>query len=347
MLTHYSQRAVRRAALLFFFCSVALAGWLMSYTGTRGPAVTAASVVVAIPHGTSVDHIGHILAKAGLIHDDVRFPLYAKIAGYSRKFRAGEFRLATGKTPAEVMRQLSEAQLVQHPVTIPEGLRAEDIARIYAEGGWCEYNEFLQLVHDHDFIQSLGIEKVAGLEGYLFPDTYYLTRMSTDARGIIRIMVQHFQKVWAELNKGDAGKIGKYETVILASLVEKETADPAERPVIASVFINRLKKGMRLQSDPTVVYGIQNFSGNSGTLTRDDLQRYTPYNTYMTPALPAGPICNPGREALKAALHPAQESFLYFVSRNDGTHQFSKTLVEHNRAVQKYQKDRNVPEKEK
>jgi UPF0755 protein len=160
--------------------------------------------------------------------------------------------------------------------------------------------------------------------------------MSSDARGIIKTMVQRFQKVWAELNMGAAGKIEKHQAVILASVVEKETADPAERPMIASVFFNRLKRGMRLQSDPTVVYGLQSFSGS---LTRDDLQRYTPYNTYMTPALPAGPICNPGREALKAVLHPAQDSSLYFVSRNDGTHQFSKTLAEHNLAVQRYQED--------
>ena len=329
---------------MFFFCSVAFAGWLLSYAGGMGPAVPEESAVVMIPHGSSLAQIGHILAKAGLIHEDIRFPLYAKLTGYSRKFEAGEFRLATGRFPLEVMRQLSEAKQVQHPVTIPEGLRAEDIARIYAEGGWCDYATFLQLVHDPDFIHSLGVGPVASLEGYLFPDTYYLTRLSSDARGIIRTMVQHFQKVWAELSLGASGKIGRNEAVILASVVEKETADPAERPMIASVFFNRLRLGMRLQSDPTVVYGLKNFSGS---LTREDLQRYTPYNTYMIPALPAGPICNPGRAALKAVLHPAQDSSLYFVSRNDGTHQFSKTLDEHNRAVQRYQKDRSVQEKKK
>ena len=322
---------------MFFFCAVGFAGWLMSYAGVVGPVVPEESAVVMIPHGSSPAQISHILAKAGLIHDDVRFSLFAKVTGYSRKFEAGEFRLATGRFPLEVMRQLSEARQVQHPVTIPEGLRAEDIARIYAQGGWCDYTAFLQLVHDPDFIHSLGLGSLASLEGYLFPDTYYLTRLSSDARGIIKTMVQHFQKVWTELDKGGAGKMGKHEALILASVVEKETADPSERPMIASVFFNRLRLGMRLQSDPTVVYGLKNFSGN---LSREDLQKYTPYNTYMTPALPAGPICNPGREALKAVLHPAQDSSLYFVSRNDGTHQFSKNLAEHNRAVQKYQKDR-------
>jgi UPF0755 protein len=340
---HY-QRAVRWVALLFVFSGLSFAGWLMSYAGLKGPDIKVESVVVTIPHGTSIAQIGHILARAGLIHDDIRFSLCAKITGYSRKFKAGEFRLNTGKNTAEVMRQLSEAQLVQHPVTIPEGLRAEDIARIYAEGGWCDYNEFMHLTHDPDFIKSLGVGALTGLEGYLFPDTYNLTRMSSDAGTLIKMMVQHFRKVWAELSRGAEKKIGDHDAVILASVVEKETADPAERPVIAAVFFNRLHQGMRLQSDPTVIYGITNFSGN---LTKDDLQTYTPYNTYMVPSLPVGPICNPGREALKAVLYPAKESSLYFVSKNDGTHQFSKSLPEHNQAVQKYQKQRNVQEKGK
>ena len=338
------KRAVRWAALLFLFCAIACTGWLMSYTGDKGPDMKVESVVVTIPHGTSITKIGHILAQAGLIHDDIRFSLCSKITGYSRKFHAGEFRLATGRNPAEVMRQLSEAQPVQHPVTIPEGLRAEDVARIFVEGGWCDYNEFLRLIHDPDFIKSLGVGALTSLEGYLFPDTYYLTRMSGDARSLIKMMVQRFRKVWAELGKEAEEKIGYHEAVILASVVEKETADPAERPVIAAVFFNRLHHGMRLQSDPTVIYGIKNFSGN---LTKDDLQTYTPYNTYITPSLPVGPICNPGKEALKAVLHPAKESYLYFVSKNDGTHQFSKTLSEHNQAVQKYQKQKNVQEKGK
>jgi UPF0755 protein len=329
---------------LFVFCGLACTGWLMSYTGLKGPDRKEESVVVTIPHATSTAQIGHILARAGLIRDDIRFSLCAKIAGYSRKFKAGEFRLTTGRDVVEVMRQLSEAQPVQHPVTVPEGLRAEEIARIYAEGGWCDYNEFMRLLRDPDFIKSLGVGALTDLEGYLFPDTYNLTRMSGDARSLIKMMVQHFRKVWAELSRGAEEKIGGHEAVILASVVEKETADPAERPVIAAVFFNRLRQGMRLQSDPTVIYGIKNFSGN---LTRDDLQTYTPYNTYMVPSLPIGPICNPGREALKAVLYPAKESSLYFVSKNDGTHQFSKTLPEHNQAVQKYQKQRNVQEKGK
>ncbi|MDR3629057.1 MAG: endolytic transglycosylase MltG [Desulfocapsaceae bacterium] len=336
-----SRRAARWAALLCVFSALAFAGWLMSYQELSGPESDSGSEVVLIPHGTSVAHIGHILAQARLIHEDIRFPLYAKLAGYSKKFRAGEFRLGTGQSAVLVMRELAAAPQIQYPVTIPEGLRAEEIARIFADGGWCDYDEFLRLIHDPDFIESLGIGPVKSLEGYLYPETYYLARLSTDSRSLIRNMVHHFQKVWTELSREGTGKLERQEVVILASMVEKETANPVERPLIASVFFNRMKLGMRLQSDPTVVYGIRNYSG---TLTKEDLQRYTPYNTYLIPALPAAPICNPGRDSLRAVFHPAKEGYLYFVSRNDGTHQFSKNLAEHNQAVQKYQKDRNIQE---
>jgi len=338
MRIQFSRRAAGKAALLFFILVVAVSGWLFTYVQTKGPVVSSKSVIVMIPHGSSAAHIGHILAAAGLVHYDVRFLILAKLTGFSKKFQAGEFRLTTGKRPLDLMRDLSKAQPVQHPVTIPEGLRVDEIADIFSKGGWCVRNEFLHLVNDPDFISSLGLGKVPNLEGYLFPDTYYLTRLSSDAQSIIKTMVHRFQMVWKVLSKNGTGTLNERQAVILASIVEKETADPAERPMIAAVFLNRLRLGMRLQSDPTVIYGIKNFSGN---LTKDDLEKYTPYNTYMTQALPPGPICNPGKESLMAVLHPDKEPYLYFVSKNDGTHKFSKTLSEHNRAVWKYQKNRN------
>jgi UPF0755 protein len=337
MLGFRFNRVTFRVTLFLILCVVAFVGWLMQYVEMRGPAATVESVIVTIPHHTSVAQVGKLLAEAGLIHNDIRFQILVRITGYSKKLQAGEIRLSTGRTPVEVLQQLSVAQSVQHPVTIPEGLRAEDIAKIFADGGWCDYNDFLHLIHDQGLIRSLGFDSLTSLEGYLFPDTYYLIKMSSDARTLIKMMVQRFRKVWGELGKETEGNIGLHDTVVLASVIEKETANPVERPIIASVFLNRLKQGMRLQSDPTVIYGIKNFSGN---LTKDDLQTYTPYNTYLTPALPAGPICNPGKEALRAVLHPGQESYLFFVSKNDGTHQFSNTLPEHNQAVQKYQRDK-------
>ncbi len=334
------KRVVLWMALFLCFCCLAITGWLFVYSQTPGPAVQKDTAIVSIPRGTSVIEIGHILSEAGLIHDDFRFRLLAKITRLSAKLQAGEFLLATEKKPVQVLEALSVARPVQHRLTVVEGSRAEEIAKIFAEDDWCDEEEFLQLMTDPELLLSLGLEEGTSLEGYLFPDTYYLTRSISDARSLIRMMVARFQKVWEEvevLYKSTGKSLSRHETVILASVVEKETGAPEERPRIASVFLNRLQRGMKLQSDPTVIYGITGFSGN---LTRKDLRTPSPYNTYVLPALPQGPICSPGKAALEAVVQPVSEKYLYFVSKNNGTHHFSKTLKEHNRAVWKYQKNR-------
>lgn len=290
---------------------------------------------MTVPRGSSFTATATILADAGLIHEDIRFNILARLYGFSSKVRAGEFSLPGGKMPMETLKALIEAKPIQHAVTVIEGLRAEEIAEIFARKKWSNKDEFLALVQDETFIATLGLGNVSSLEGYLYPDTYYLTRLpAPDTKKIVKMMVQRFQEIWEGL---DADDKEMHETVILASIIEKETGDATERSRIASVFLNRLKKGMRLQSDPTVIYGIKDFNGN---ITRKDLRRKTPYNTYVVKGLPAGPICNPGRDALEAVLHPADEKYLYFVSKNDRTHHFSKTLREHNRAVRKYQRKR-------
>lgn len=290
---------------------------------------------MTVPRGSSFTATATILADAGLIHEDIRFNILARLYGFSSKVRAGEFSLPGGKMPMETLKALIEAKPIQHAVTVIEGLRAEEIAEIFARKKWSNKDEFLALVQDETFIATLGLGNVSSLEGYLYPDTYYLTRLpAPDPKKIVKMMVQRFQEIWEGL---DADDKEMHETVILASIIEKETGDATERSRIASVFLNRLKKGMRLQSDPTVIYGIKDFNGN---ITRKDLRRKTPYNTYVVKGLPAGPICNPGRDALEAVLHPADEKYLYFVSKNDRTHHFSKTLREHNRAVRKYQRKR-------
>ena len=235
--------------------------------------------------------------------------------------------------------QLAVARPVQHPVTIPEGLSAREIGRIFAEGGWCDEMRFERLSGDGKFIASLGFAELKSLEGYLFPDTYYLTRDIHGEEELIRIMTKRFKDVWQEIAPSPEDTARLHDIVILASMVEKETARADERPVVAGVFYNRLKKGMRLQSDPTVIYGMSNFSGN---ITRKDLQTPSSYNTYTLSGLPAGPISNPGREALQAALQPAQTEYLFFVGKNDGSHHFSRTLDEHNQAVRKYQRKKSA-----
>ncbi len=312
-----------------------------AYVLGKGPTPPENEVIVNIPKGSSVKAIGKILGDAGLIRTDLRFLLLAKFSGYSGRLQAGEFRLRGGQRPGDVIKELAFAKPVQHSVTIIEGLRAKDIAELFAKKGWCDAEKFISLVTDKRFIEILDLENISSLEGYLYPDTYLLTSEMKGAGKIITMLVHRFSTVWAELTAEKDRVINREKMVILASMVEKETAAASERSLIAGVFTNRLARGMRLQSDPTVVYGIENFSGK---ITRQQLRNPTPYNTYTIPGLPVGPICNPGKEALHAALHPTETKFLYFVSKNDGTHQFSASLSAHNRAVRKYQRKKKNKE---
>ncbi|MCL2459346.1 MAG: endolytic transglycosylase MltG, partial [Desulfobulbus sp.] len=202
------------------------------------------------------------------------------------------------------------------------------------QDGWVKQDRFLGLVKDGAFIRQLGIE-ADSLEGYLFPETYTLVRNEADEAAVIRMMVERFQQTWQALNAPESLELNRHQLLTLASVVEKETGVATERPLIAQVFYNRLARKMRLQSDPTVIYGLPDFNGN---LSKADLKRETPYNTYLIPGLPPGPICNPGRAALEAVLHPVESDALYFVAKNDGTHIFSTNLADHNRAVQHYQR---------
>ena len=336
------KKILYRIALVLLLCPLLVGGWLALYSLQSGLGQEAEDAIVLIPPGSGLKQIGTILAEAGLIDEDIRFLLLARYLGLSRKLPAGEFRLSLGKTPGNVLRQLAAAKPVRYAVTIPEGLQIEEVADIFAAGGWCDRKDFIALAHAPEFIESLGITSGRSLEGYLYPDTYYLTREQRGAKSLITMQVNRFEKVWAGLESDPEHPLSRHEIITLASVVEKETGAPEERPLIAAVFLNRLKTRMRLQSDPTVIYGLENFSG---TLTRTDLRTEHPYNTYVIPALPVGPICNPGQKAMEAVLRPAATDFFYFVSKNNGTHQFSKNLSEHNKAVQEYQRRKKASEK--
>lgn len=329
------KRVVLWAALFLSLLTIAAGVWFGVYAVGKGPGLPVKDVVVIIPKGASVKTIGQILGDAGLIYNDIRFSILARLSGYSGRLQAGEFLLKSGKSPGKVIKDLAFARPVQHSVTIIEGLRATQIAEILEQKGWCDATKFVSLVKEKRFIQSLGLKDLVSLEGYLYPDTYMLTADMKGAEKIITMMVGRFFQVWEELISETGLKVVREEAVILASIVEKETAASAERSIIAGVFKNRLIRGMRLQSDPTVTYGIENFSGK---ITRKQLRSPTPYNTYTISGLPIGPICNPGKEALRAAISPAKTDYFYFVSKNDGKHHFSASLPEHNRAVRKYQK---------
>ncbi len=294
-------------------------------------------VRVVVPEGATFDQTAKLLDDRGVVRFPLLFSQVARLLGKDRDIRAGEYTLHSSMSPREVLQRLSRGEVALHKITVPEGLTVKQIASLLEEKGLASREEILEASAEAGFLRTLGIEEDS-LEGYLFPDTYFFA-MGLAPREILRAMVRRFMSAYDPvLRARQAGKgWSLHKVVTLASIVEKETGSRKEMPLIASVLINRLSRGMPLQCDPTVIYGIEDFDGN---LTRKDLRRPNPYNTYLNKGLPPGPICNPGLDALKAVLYPADTSYLYFVSRNDGTHLFSRTLKEHNRAVEKYQKRR-------
>jgi UPF0755 protein len=286
--------------------------------------------------GSTLSQVAVELEKKEIITKKRLFLLWARLMGYGREIKAGEYKLGPGIPPLKILDILRKGTILTHPVTIPEGFTREQISELLEKKGLADKNEFLLLTGDPAIAKQYGISG-PNLEGYLYPDTYHFSR-GLSALTIIGVMVNRFREVTDPLRERvkETGMTLK-EVIILASIVEKETGLSVERPIIASVFLNRLKKGMRLASDPTVIYGLKDFNGN---LTRKDLSLPTPYNTYLIPALPPGPIANPGQQAIKALLYPDKTDYLYFVSKNNGSHYFSKTLSEHSRAVETYQKKR-------
>ncbi len=321
------------AVLLLLLASIFAAGWYFQYAWEPGPARDAATVVVEIPEGSSVRNIQKILAEKGVIYDDIRFLIMARFSGKAGRLQAGEFLLPTGALPRDIIHALSTAHSIEYSITIPEGLSIEETASRFAAKGWCRAERFIALCHNASFIESLGLTGAVSLEGFLYPAKYSVPKNMRDAERLIALMVGTFRNVWQELTEGIEPPPERDMVVTLASMVEKETSAGFERPIIAGVFFNRLKKGMRLQSDPTVVYGVKDFRGK---ITRAMLRNKTPYNTYVIAGLPVGPIASPGRAALKAVLSPAETDAFYFVAKGNGTHQFSRTLREHNNAVRKY-----------
>jgi len=313
--------------------------WLGGYILAPGPMNRDSEIAVVIPPDMFFPAIQTKLIEQGVITPDLRFRLTARLMLITSSIKAGEYIFSGELTPYRVLRQLYKGSMVQRPVTVPEGSNLKQIAELLGRDGWLNPDRFLELSSDKEFIHELGLE-VDSLEGYLFPDTYLFERGGHDATAIIRTMADQMQKVLAETGaisgRPEAG-LDVHQVLTLASIVEKETGQVLERPLIARVFLNRLRKGMKLQTDPTVIYGIKDFDGN---LTRNHLREPTPYNTYVIKGLPPGPIGNPGRAAIRAIMQPATGAYYYFVSKNDGSHYFSGSLGEHNRAVNKYQKRR-------
>jgi UPF0755 protein len=290
-----------------------------------------------IAPGDSFRSIARRLTDMGIIHSPLKFRLIARLQKQDKRIMAGEYRLSSNLAPGEILAKFTNGEVILHRLTVPEGYNIEQIAQLVAAAGFAKADDFLAAATDPQLIESLKINALS-LEGYLFPDTYHFPR-TIDPPKIIGTMVRQLKSTFTPAWEAAARQKGftLHQVLTLASIIEKETGDPAERALISSVFHNRLKKRMRLETDPTVIYGIPNFDGN---LTRKHLYTPGPYNTYLNEGLPPGPIASPGAESIKAALFPKNTDYLFFVSKKDGTHHFSTHLAAHNRAVKKYQLSR-------
>lgn len=320
--------------LLVMTASVAAWAWIDMHRFAHNPgSANGTRVVIDVAPGDSFNALAAALEQQGIITNALRFKILARVKGDDKRIKAGEYGLAAAMTPLQVLDTVVNARVLLHRLTIPEGHTIAQIAAEIDRMGLTDAEAFATLAHDPDLVGALGLAGPS-LEGYLFPDTYYFPRQ-VPARAIITKMVQNFKGQFSEewLRRPQALNLSLHELVTLASIIEKETGHPSERPLIASVFHNRMKRGMRLESDPTAVYGIEGFDGR---VTPKHLQTPTPYNTYQIRGLPPGPIANPGRAAIEAALYPAETDYLFFVSKKDGTHYFSPTYAEHNEAVRQY-----------
>jgi UPF0755 protein len=287
-----------------------------------------------ITPGHRFDQIASQLNSSGIIQKPAYFRMIARYKNMDKKIRAGEYLLSPAMSPNQILDIMVSGKVYLHKVTIPEGFNLYQIAALFSDAGLVSETGFIQSAGNADLVHQKDIN-AATFEGYLYPDTYFFPRGSS-AEGIISAMVDRFKNAMLPEYETLARNRGftVHQIVTLASIIEKETGSDQERPLIASVFYNRIKKNMRLESDPTVIYGIENFDGN---ITRRHLSEHTPYNTYRISGLPPGPIANPGIQSIKAALYPAESDYLFFVSRNDRTHQFSRNKEEHDRAVRLYQ----------
>ncbi len=329
----------RLGLFLLFLILVALVGawWMHRQLTTPYKGFDAAEVFVELPQGTSVASMATRLASAGVVPDELTFRIAARLSGAERVLQAGEYRFAEAASPYAVVDRIARGDVFVRPITFREGLTIKEMAPIFAKSGLGTAAEFERAASDGSLIAAIDPD-ARNLEGYLFPETYALPR-SAGAEGAVRAMVDGFEKAFdAGLRAAaTAQKMSPREVITLASIVEKETGQSSERAQVAAVYRNRLKIGMPLQCDPTVIYALMLAKRWNGNLTRQNMQIDSPYNTYRYPGLPPGPIASPGRASIEATLNPADVPYLYFVGKGDGTHAFATTLAEHNANVVKYQ----------
>jgi len=322
--------------LLLVVCAAG-AAWV--YMGVNRPYKGYAETeqFVEVPQGVGTAAIGRRLVDAGVVRDVNTFRLALWMTGQGRHLQAGEYRFDRPMSAQQVAEKIGRGEVYVHPITFREGLTIKQMAELYESKGFGAAKDFIEAAKNAALVESID-PAAKDLEGYLFPDTYALPRRATADQLVARMVASFLKALTPDLiEKAAANGQSVRQLVTLASIVEKETGKAEERPMVAAVYANRLKIGMGLQCDPTVIYALERAGRFNGNLTREDLQFDSAYNTYRYAGLPPGPIAAPGRASLEAAANPAPVPYLYFVSRNDGSHAFASTLEEHNRNVQEYQ----------
>jgi UPF0755 protein len=331
-------KKILAVSFLLFVAIVVFAGWQVhSFFTMPGPALTH-PVIVFVPAGTTLRATARILAAEGVLSNAPLFIWWARWTGEDRKIKNGEYVFTNSLSPLTLLRILTGGRGMRHAITIPEGMTFHQIAGLLAAQGLGAEESFLCLTTEPRFLARWGLPP-QGLEGYVYPDTYHFSWLASPEEILGHLVARLYTALSPELYRRAATLgLSMHEVLTLASLIEKETAVAEERTLVSAVFHNRLRKRMPLQCDPTVIYGLARLGQFDGNLTRQHLRTPTAYNTYLLPGLPPGPIASPGIESIRAALHPAENSYLYFVARGDGTHVFSSNLADHNRAVQYFQK---------
>lgn len=306
-----------------------------------------ASIRFEVRKGAGTTSIMRKLQRTGVLRDDFVPTVYLKTLRRGASLKAGVYEFRGEMSALDVLDKIIRGEVLLRTVTIREGLDRFAIGQLMSEAGFGTIEEWNKQTGDAELIRDVDPD-AESLEGFLFPDTYRITP-GTPVRGIIRIMLENFRKNFGGELAFISNGLSVHQTITLASVVESEAQRPEERPVVASVYLNRHRRGMPLQADPTVIYAMKLAGTWNGNIRRADLKLDSPYNTYVHRGFPPGPICNPGLASLRAAAAPADTKYLYFVSRNDGSHVFSETLAEHNRNVQLYQRqywrDRRAPQR--
>jgi UPF0755 protein len=333
----FSRRLILLAVIILFVIGGSL---LTGGLFISRPITPENPVELQIENGTAFNTVANRLETSGLISSARMFNLLARLRGDLGNIQAGDYDFSQAATPVEVLDRLVRGDVRRIQFTIPEGFTLRQIGERLAAQEIASLEEFMTLAENKDFLSRHKIEATS-LEGYLFPETYTVSSRIKLSKMIETMLNQLDRQLTPELLKAAAEKgLNRHQLLTLASIVQKEAGNDAEMPIIAAVFLNRLRKNIRLQADPTVIYGLgDDFQGN---ITKAHLRQPTPYNTYTIRGLPPGPIASPGLKALQAAAFPADVNFIYFVARGDGTHSFSVTLKEHNRAVQRFQLHRKV-----